>query len=78
MGSYYVEIPIVLKLMVSIEAESREDAREKVLNSDINIDINDEKKEFESIDYEWDIYERIVQGNVYYGIINEMSIEEDE
>lgn len=77
MKDFYVEVPVVVKLMIGVKADNAEEAKAKVFGSEISIDINDDKKEFEYLDYEWDIYEKVVQGNVYYGGINEIYIKEE-
>ena len=80
MKEYYVEVPVVLKLKVGIQAENEKDAIEKVLNSeDIVIEAKEvENSKFSWVDYEWEMHEQVVRGNVYYGGINEAYAEEDE
>lgn len=76
MKTYLVEIPVVLRLMVEVQAENKEEAKEKVFNSNIRIKVIDENNEFKYVDYEWEMYEKVVQGNVYYGGIDRVDITE--
>ena len=66
MKSYYVTIPITGYVFVDIQAESEDEAKEKAFNSDFcSNDIE-----------EWSTHEKIVEGNVFYGMQNEIDIEE--
>lgn len=79
MKDYYVEVPVVLKLMVGVKAENEKDAIEKVFNEDIMIKAEEgDNSTLEWLEYEWEMYSKVVQGNVYYGGINEAYAEEDE
>jgi len=63
MKTYYVKVPLAGIISFSIEAESEKEAINKALKSDITVDINGENHpEIE----EWDLYEKIVEGNVVY------------
>jgi hypothetical protein len=77
MRKYYVEVPVVMKLMVGVVADSKEEAIEKIFNADVAIDVTDENDTFDYIEYEWDMYEKVVQGNVYYGGINDVYIKDE-
>ncbi|AGH31861.1 hypothetical protein VPIG_00003 [Vibrio phage PWH3a-P1] len=67
MKNYEVLVPITGYIIVEVEADNEKEAIEKAFESDeLNIDnIN-----------EWDTHEAIVQGNVFYGIQNEIEVEE--
>jgi hypothetical protein len=78
MKTYYIEAPVVLKLMVGVEAESKEEAKVKLLNARIGIDVKDDGDTLDWVHYEWELLEQVVQGNVYYGGINEIEIEEED
>ena len=74
MGKYYVELPVVLKFMTEVDADSIEDAIVKAMDSSVTIDVYEDKKDtdnLEFVDYEWEFHEHVVKGNVYYGGINE-------
>ena len=58
MKTYLVEIPVVLRLIVEVQAENKEEAKEKVFNSNIRIKVIDENNEFKYVDYEWEMYEK--------------------
>jgi hypothetical protein len=76
---FNVEVPITIRLMVGIEAESEEKAIEKILNEDtIHLNITDENKRLEYIDFEWEMHKQVVQGNVFHGCLNELYVEETE
>lgn len=76
---YYVEIPVVLKLMVGVKGPKNvQEAIDKVKNSGITIDVNDDQKVLESIDCEWEMHDKVVDGNTYYGSINEIYVTKEE
>ncbi|AXU41134.1 hypothetical protein BC01_037 [Bacillus phage BC01] len=79
--TFLVEIPVVMKLAVYVEdVNTREEAIEAVRKADVTIEPVIDGDKFEVGDYEWDLHKQVVQGNVYYGCINEQSAElvEDE
>jgi len=72
MKKYSVELPITGSLFIGdIEADSEEEAIEKAFN--IKYDKN-------AHNVYWSTIDRVVQGNVFYGEINEpeVTLEEDE
>lgn len=78
MKNYYIEVPVVMKLMVGVKAECEEKAKEKVLGGEIEIDVKVDEEQFHFIDWEWDMHEQVVQGNVFHGVINEIFIDEED
>jgi hypothetical protein len=74
---FYVEIPVVLKLMVGVTAKTEEEAIEKVFDSRIAIDVVDDGETLNWVEHEWEMHDKIVQGNVFYGGINEPYVEEE-
>ena len=88
MGKFYVEVPVVMKLMVGVNAESKEEAVEKVFQAPIIMDVkedveeNENKKEtLDYLEYEWNMYHKVSEGNVYYPNINKVRViqrEDDE
>lgn len=70
MGKYYVEVPVLMKLTLEIEAENKDEAVDKMWQADICMTPTTEKEDIEVLDYEWDMYEKVVEGNVYHGTIN--------
>lgn len=78
MKKFNLEVPVVVKLMVGVEAESKEEAIEKVFNGDFRLDIKDEEDVFEYVDWEWEMHEKVVNGNVYYSGINQVYVEKYE
>ena len=77
MKKYYVEIPVTMKLMVSVEAETKEEAVEKIFEGDISLETSYDGNKFGFVDIEWEIHEKVVEGNVYHGVINEIYVQED-
>jgi hypothetical protein len=74
---FYIEVPVLVKLMVGVKAENEEEAKEKLFDADLSLSIEDKGDETEWLDYEWEMLEKVVQGNIYLGDINEISIEEE-
>lgn len=69
MKTYTVTLPVTGSVsMYGIEAESEEEAIEKALN------IPYDKNQHDLI---WNIEEKIVQGNVFYGELSEAYAEEE-
>jgi hypothetical protein len=80
MPKYLVEMPVVMRLVVEIEADNEQDAIEKTFDEEgitIKVEV-DEESTTEILDYEWEMHEKVVQGNVYYGGINEPYAEKME
>lgn len=79
--TYTVAVPIVAKLLVEIEdAANAQDAINRALAIDMELRPH-------SVDHtvtidEWDMHKHVVQGNVFYGVINEpfvaAAVDEDE
>lgn len=66
MATYGVSLPITGSVYVEVEANSEEEAIEKALESEVTSD-----------DIEgWETHQQIVQGNVFYGQLNEAHAEE--
>ena len=66
MKEYEVRLPIAGFVVVSVEANDETEALNKAMNSDISTDDIEE----------WDVYEYITQGNVFYGSLNEYEVNE--
>ncbi|ALA13135.1 hypothetical protein TSARBOMBA_19 [Bacillus phage TsarBomba] len=71
MGKVYtVAVPVVAKVLVEVSGvNSEQEAIEKALAVDmtLNPSCSDTTVDLE----EWDTHKQVVQGNVYYGCINE-------
>lgn len=78
MPTYYMEVPVLMKLMVEVKADSKEAAKETMYEGHLEIEPKDISDRFNCIDYEWEAHEKVVQGNVYNGSINQIHIEEVE
>jgi len=66
MKEYEVKLPIAGFAIVLVDAENEAEALNEALNYDITADDIEE----------WDIYERITEGNFFYGPLNEYEINE--
>lgn len=67
MKNYWVEIPITGKICVAVDAESKEDAIEKAFELGTLDDLD-----------EWEMHDKIVGGNVFYGVSNEIDVFEQD
>lgn len=65
MSKYIVTIPITAWSETVVEANSKKEAIEKAI---------DETK-LEDV-LEWDCHKHIVEGNVFHGLLNDISVEE--
>ncbi|WPF70266.1 hypothetical protein Z3_245 [Bacillus phage Z3] len=78
--TYFVAVPVVGKVIVEVEgATSEQDAIEKAIRADVKLEPTCEDTTV-WMD-EWDMHKQVVQGNVYYGAINEArvdSVEDDD
>lgn len=72
---FWVEIPLNAKVTVSVTANNKQEAIQKALSQfDMQI------KTTSNLGYcieEWDIYEKMLQGNFWYGLIYEANSEEN-
>ena len=76
MAKFSVEAPVLVRLSVIVEAASEEEAIEKLYDGEWELELTPENDAIEDVYYEWDIYEKIVQGNVFYGNINNINVEQ--
>jgi len=75
MKKFYVEIPINGVICVNVEAEDEKDAILKAINEcDVNIESTSERGY--SLE-EWNLYNKLAEGNCWYGISYEAFAEED-
>jgi len=75
MKKYYVELPLNARVLIDVEANTEEEAIKKAYEEcDLQI------KTTSTIGYEieeWGIYEKMMEGNFWYGIIYEAEAEEE-
>lgn len=64
---YYVQIPLTAVVGVEVEATNEKEALEVAFESTTLHDV-----------VEWDLHEKICEGNVFHGLINRYEIEEIE
>ena len=76
MKTYNVTIPCTLSVCVTVEAEDEKSAKEAALNVDFRLDLQSEDKEASPEIVEFETHEQICRGNVFYGCINKMEIDE--
>lgn len=69
MKKYLVTMPICGSVTVEVKANNEEEAKELAFESD---QVNDHNR------IEYDVLEYIVAGNVFYGDLNSVIVEEDE
>lgn len=75
MEKFSVAIPVNMRLFVSVEAENEKEAIKKAV-SECDIQFNP-KSELGYEMEEWDVYEKMMEGNFWYGIIYEADAEID-
>ena len=63
MKNYYLEIPITGIIAIEIEAETEQEAIKKAFDEITIDDI-----------LEWEAHENITQGNVFYGMLNSINV----
>lgn len=76
---FIVEVPVVLKATVGVWADSEEEAKDKVFEEGFSIEVtdSDNNEDVEVYDWEWEMHNKITQGNVFYGCINEIDVYPD-
>ncbi len=75
---YYIEMPVTMILRVGVNADSKEEALDKVRNANIALEPKFDAKELDFVENEWEMHDEIVRGNVFYGLINRVNIEEED
>ena len=75
MPEYNVLIPCTMSISVSVEAENKEEAKSKALDVDLRVNLESDDPAGPEI-YEFEMHRQIVEGNIYYGCINKMDVEE--
>lgn len=73
---FIVEIPLNAKITVVIEAESEDDAIQEAL-AKCDLQLNPTSEIGYNIE-EWDVYDKMLQGSFWSGIIYQASAEVDE
>lgn len=72
---YWVRVPVTMEIGIAVEAESKEAAESAIWDTDFGFKvIGKEAKRVEI--HEWQMHEHVTQGNVYSGVINDISVEE--
>jgi len=74
---YSVRIPLLASVTVSIEAESEKEAIEKAIGEYCDIHLKVESKVGYELE-EWNVFDKITEGNFYYGHINEADAEPND
>ncbi|WP_211135278.1 hypothetical protein [Clostridium paraputrificum] len=76
---FYGAVSITARLGFRIEAESEEEAKEKLFNACCPISLEDEEgKEIEITDQEWEMIDRANRGNVQQSYVEDFYIEQEE
>jgi len=79
MTEYKVELPLNAKIVAYIEAESEEEAIEKALEQSEKINLKLENDKDCEVDFEleeYNVFDKLLEGNFFYGIIREATAEE--
>ncbi len=72
MKTYEVTKPIAGYVVLTVEAESEEQAKQDFYKKVDDLTLEQIMKQ--SDDSEWDFYEKLVEGNIFYGTYYEMEI----
>lgn len=73
---YTVELPFTGVAAILVEAESKDEAIEMAMNTDMRIQFPNTKNAWCD---ECEYHEKIVEGNIFFGVQNEIEVtEEDE
>lgn len=67
MKKYYVSIPITGKLLIEVDAESKDDAIKSAF----------EQADLKHLD-EWETHMEVCKGNVFYGVLSEVDVYEEK
>ena len=67
MNIYNITLPLTGIIYKTVEADSEEEAIRLAMEESTLDDIE-----------EWDTHRKIVSGNVFYGVLNEMEIEKED
>lgn len=73
--TYHVHVPVVMEIVITVEAETKDAAIESVWSTDFGLEIIG--KDAERVDIaEWEMHSHVTRGNVYSGCINDIDVEE--
>lgn len=75
MPEYNILIPCTMSISVGVEAENEEEAKNKALDVDLRVKLESDDPMGPEI-YEFETHRQICQGNIYYGCINEIDVQE--
>ena len=80
MKEFYGEVSIVAKLCFCIEAETEEEAKEKLFNSDCPIALidDDNNPTCEIVEQQWHMVDEAMQGNIQEPDLVDFYIEEED
>lgn len=78
MAKFAVQIPCTMAIEVTVEASSKEEAKEKAFDVDFGVCID---KEFSDLSadptiVEWEAHEQVTRGNVFLGVLNDIDVTE--
>ncbi|MEI5908196.1 hypothetical protein WAK64_14145 [Bacillus spongiae] len=78
MKKYYIELPYIAVLKVEVNAETEEEALEKLAEADKEEVYNGNIDDISYIDEDWNYHEQVAQSNISNVIQYDMFIEEVE
>jgi hypothetical protein len=78
MKRYNIRLPFTGYFVVEVNAESEEEAVTKA-RQNVSFDDDEEPtKDFFFEIGEWDVHDKVVEGNFFHGILSKIEIEEEE
>ncbi|NDI35742.1 hypothetical protein [Chengkuizengella sediminis] len=78
MKKYYIELPYIGVLKVEVNAETEEEALEKLVEADKEEIFKGKIDDISYIDEDSNYHEQVTQGNISYAVQYDMFIEEVE
>jgi hypothetical protein len=77
MPRYNISVPATAAIYMTIEADSEEEAKEKIWNVAFRIKMESDDPASPEIG-EFELHECVTEGNVFNGVLNDIEIEAEE
>ena len=75
MNTYTVYAPCTMSICFQVQAENPEDAIAKALETELTARVLDAHNNNVRIE-DFEMHRHVTQGNVFYGVLNELEVEE--
>ena len=78
---FTIDVPVTVRVTVEVIADSEREAIDIIEEEGFEIKAESHETpgtNTEVVDWEWEMHEQVTQGNVYYGVINRMTVVEEE